>query len=34
VQDNFGTGALLGVLLFVIIGGISALQVRVFRSKV
>jgi ABC-type sugar transport system permease subunit len=34
VQDNFGTGALLGVLLFVIIGGVSAVQVRLFRSKV
>jgi multiple sugar transport system permease protein len=34
VQDNFGTGALLGVLLFVIIAGVSALQVRLFRSRV
>jgi ABC-type sugar transport system permease subunit len=34
VQDNFGTGALLGVLLFVIIAGVSALQVRFFRSRV
>src|SRR5580658_5927221 len=34
VQDNFGTGALLGVLLFVIIGGVSAIQVRLFRSNV
>lgn len=33
VQDNFGTGALLGVLLFVIIAGVSALQLRFFRGR-
>jgi len=33
VQDNFGTGALLGVLLFVIIAIVSVIQVRLFRSK-
>jgi multiple sugar transport system permease protein len=34
VQSDFGTGALLGVLLFVIIALISVIQVRLFRSKV
>jgi ABC-type sugar transport system permease subunit len=32
-EDAFGTGALLGVLLFVLIAAVSVLQVRLFRSK-
>jgi ABC-type sugar transport system permease subunit len=33
-QSAFGTGALLGVLLFVLVAGISVIQVRLLRSKV
>jgi ABC-type sugar transport system permease subunit len=32
-QSAFGTGALLGVLLFVLVAAVSILQVRLFRSK-
>jgi ABC-type sugar transport system permease subunit len=32
-QSAFGTGALLGVLLFVLVAGISIIQVRVLRVK-
>jgi ABC-type sugar transport system permease subunit len=33
-ESAFGTGALLGVLLFVLVAGISVIQVRLLRSKV
>jgi len=33
-QSAFGTGALLGVLLFVLVGAVSVIQVRLLRSKV
>ncbi len=32
-QSAFGTGALLGVLLFVLVAAISVVQVRVLRAK-
>ena len=34
VQSAFGTGALLGVLLFVLIATVSVVQVRLLRSKI
>lgn len=33
-ESAFGTGALLGVLLFVLVAGISVVQVRVLRARV
>jgi ABC-type sugar transport system permease subunit len=33
-QSAFGTGALLGVLLFVLVAGISVIQVRLLRARV
>jgi ABC-type sugar transport system permease subunit len=33
-QSAFGTGALLGVLLFVIIAAVSVVQIRLFRSQI
>ncbi len=33
-ESAFGTGALLGVLLFVLVAGISVIQVRLLRAKV